>query len=109
MKLRLLVLSLAAALVMPAAASAQHRRPAPAAQRDWTRVVVATQKEKTPDEKTTLFSMLALQARAASRAGQRDEARAAATEALAIERKPQPMDPALLAEIERIAKGARGD
>ena len=42
MKLRLLVLSLAAALVMPAAASAQHRRPAPAAQRDWTRVVVAT-------------------------------------------------------------------
>lgn len=41
MKLRLLLLALAAALIAPAAASAQHRRPAPA-HRDWTRVVVAT-------------------------------------------------------------------
>jgi serine/threonine-protein kinase len=76
---------------------------------DLAAAAVAAQKEKTPGEKTTLFSMLALQARALSREQRHDEARAAAAEALAIERKPQPMDPALLAELERIAKGARGD
>jgi serine/threonine-protein kinase len=68
------------------------------------RMIVAEQKQKTPDEKSTLFSMLALQARAASRAGRHDEARAAAGEALAIERKPQPVPAEMLAELEHLAR-----
>ncbi len=70
--------------------------------------VVAMQREKTPDEKSTLFSMLALQARTLARARRHDEARAAAGQALAIEKKPQPLDQAVLVELERIARGGRG-
>jgi serine/threonine-protein kinase len=65
--------------------------------------VVAEQKAKTPDEKTSLFSMLALEARALARAGRAAEARTVAEEALAIERKPRPLDEATLAELERLA------
>ena len=71
--------------------------------------VVAAQKEKTPDEKTTLFSMLALQARALARERRRDEARSVAAEALAIERKPQPVAPELLGQLQRLAAGGNGD
>ncbi|WP_182518417.1 serine/threonine-protein kinase [Dokdonella fugitiva] len=67
--------------------------------------VVTAQKERSPDEKSTLFAMLALQARALSRARRHDEARAAAVEALAIEPRPRLLDPALPAELERIARG----
>ena len=51
------------------------------------------------------IDMLALQARALSRARRHDEARAAAVEALAIEPRPRLLDPALPAELERIARG----
>ncbi|MEO6690330.1 MAG: tetratricopeptide repeat protein, partial [Dokdonella sp.] len=66
--------------------------------------VVAAQKRKTPDEKTTLFSMLALQARASARERRVDDARRAAVEALAISAKPQPPDPAMLSELALLAK-----
>lgn len=42
MKLRFLLAMLAATLAVPAAAPAQRHHAAPAAQRDWTRMVVAT-------------------------------------------------------------------
>ncbi|HEU4662618.1 MAG TPA: serine/threonine-protein kinase, partial [Dokdonella sp.] len=54
--------------------------------------VVAAQKERTPDEKSTLFSMLALQARALARAGRSDDARAVAVEALAIDPRPRGLE-----------------
>jgi serine/threonine-protein kinase len=76
---------------------------------ELARAVVAAQKRNTPDEKTTLFSMLALQARAASRARQYEEARVIAGEALAIERKPQPVPAEMLAELQRLAGSRRGD
>ncbi|WP_440223136.1 protein kinase domain-containing protein [Dokdonella sp. MW10] len=70
--------------------------------------VVAEQRAKTPDEKTTLFSMLALQARALARAGRIDEAKAAADEALAIDPRPSGVAPATLVELQRLA-GRVGD
>jgi len=75
---------------------------------DLVAAVVAQQKEQTPDEKTSLFSMLMLQARTLSRAGRFDEAKATAAEALAIERKPQPLDAAVLAGLKRLADDGRG-
>jgi hypothetical protein len=69
--------------------------------------VVAAQKQRTPNERRPLFSMLLLQARALARAGQRDEARAAAREALAIEPKPAPLAPALLANLQHLAREGR--
>ncbi|MEO7324417.1 MAG: serine/threonine-protein kinase [Dokdonella sp.] len=71
--------------------------------------VVAAQKSKTPDEKTTLFSMLALQARASAREHRFDDARRVAAEALAISAKPQPLDPAMMAELALLAKSGRGN
>jgi len=71
--------------------------------------VVAVHKKATPDEKTTLFSMLTLQARALARERRFDEARAVAAEALAITRKPQPADPAMLAELTNLANGRHVD
>lgn len=71
--------------------------------------VVAVHKRKTPDEKTTLFSMLALQARTLARERRLDEARPVAAEALAIAVKPQPVDPAILAELARLANGNRAN
>ncbi len=54
--------------------------------------VVDEQKAKNPDEKSTLFSMLVLQARALARAGRGEEAKPVAAEALAIEPKPRGVD-----------------
>jgi serine/threonine-protein kinase len=71
--------------------------------------VVATHKKQTPDEKTTLFSMLALQARALARERRPDEARPVAAEALAIAAKPQPADPAVLTELARLANGSHAN
>ena len=71
--------------------------------------VVAVHKKKTPDEKTTLFSMLALEARALARERRFDEARPVAIEALAIGAKPQPADPATMTELARLANGGRAD
>jgi tRNA A-37 threonylcarbamoyl transferase component Bud32 len=71
--------------------------------------VVAVHKKQTPDEKTTLFSMLALEARALAREHRFDEARPVAAEALAIARKPQPADPAMMAELAHLANGGRAD
>ena len=71
--------------------------------------VVAVHKRKTPDEKTTLFSMLALEARALTREHRFDEARPVATEALAIGPKPQPADPAMMAELTRITSGGHAN
>ena len=76
---------------------------------DLANDVVAVHKKATPDEKTTLFSMLALQARALAREHRSDEARTAAAEALAITRKPQPADPAMLAELTQLANGRHID
>lgn len=75
---------------------------------DQINAVVAEQKSATPDEKTTLFSMLLLQARGLSEAGRLDEAKSVAAEALAIERKPQPLDEAVLAGLRRLALKGRG-
>jgi hypothetical protein len=52
---------------------------------------------------TRRFSMLVLKARALTIAGRREEATSAALAALALERKPQPADPVVLAELERLA------
>ncbi len=71
--------------------------------------VAAEQKAKTPNEKSTLFSMLMLQARAQARAGQRENAKRSAAEALAIDPKPRGTDTAMLADLERIAKEGRDD
>jgi serine/threonine-protein kinase len=66
--------------------------------------VVDAHKRKTPDETLTLFSMLTLKARALAREHRFDEARGVAAEALAIDPKPEPLDPALLAELGRLAR-----
>ena len=71
--------------------------------------VVAVHKKQTPDEKTTLFSMLALQARALARERRLDEARPVAAEALAITAKPQPADATILAELARLANGSHAN
>jgi serine/threonine-protein kinase len=71
--------------------------------------VVAVHKKQTPDEKTTLFSMLALQARALARERRLDDARPVAAEALAITAKPQPADPAVLTELARLANGSHAN
>ncbi|MBN8482499.1 MAG: tetratricopeptide repeat protein, partial [Xanthomonadales bacterium] len=76
---------------------------------ELARAVVSEQKAKTPDEKSTLFSMLMLEARALARAGQRDNAKQSAAEALAIEPKPRGTDAAMLANLARIAREGRGD
>ncbi len=76
---------------------------------ELARAVSAEQKAKTPDEKSTLFSMLMLEARALARAGQADAAQPVASEALAIEPKPRGTDDAMLAELQRIASGRRTD
>jgi serine/threonine-protein kinase len=70
--------------------------------------VATEQKVVTPDEKTTLFSMLTLQARALSRAKRYDEAKAIAAEALAIERKPQPLAAEIVPGLKRLAETGRG-
>jgi tetratricopeptide (TPR) repeat protein len=75
---------------------------------DLITAVVAEHKRKMPDGKTVLFSILTLDARALSRAGRLDEAKAIAAEALAIEHKPQPLDPAILAGLTRLARTGRG-
>jgi serine/threonine-protein kinase len=71
--------------------------------------VVAAQKQKNPDEKTTLFSMLALEARALARGHRFDEARPVAAEALAIGPKPPLADPAVVAELTHLANGGHAD
>ncbi len=70
--------------------------------------VVAEHKLATPDEKTALFSMLELKARGLSRKGQLEEAKAVATEALAIARKSsEPIDERL-AGLKRLASTGQG-
>jgi serine/threonine-protein kinase len=69
--------------------------------------VVAAQKEKTPDEKSTLFTMLVLQARALARANRVDDAKAVAREALAMPRK-SPADAVVAEGLERLARTGRG-
>jgi len=71
------------------------------------RSVIDAQKRRSPNEQRPLFSMLLLEARALARAGRRDEARAAANEALAIEHKPAPLDPALVANLQHLAREGR--
>ena len=74
---------------------------------DLVTAVVSAQKEKTPEEKSTLSSMLVLQARSLSRANRVNEAKAVAREALAIERKT-PMDTEVAEGLERLARSGRG-
>ncbi|HJT98867.1 MAG TPA: tetratricopeptide repeat protein, partial [Rhodanobacteraceae bacterium] len=76
---------------------------------DLVAEVVALHKRKTPDEKTTLFSMLALEARALAREHRFDDAQPIAAEALAIGPKPQPLDPAIVDELTRLAKEDAGN
>ncbi len=76
---------------------------------ELARAVSAEQKAKTPDEKSTLFSMLMLEARALARAGRHGDAAPVAREALAIEPKPVGTDAAMLADLQRIAGSVRGN
>ena len=76
---------------------------------ELARAVSAEQKAKTPDEKSTLFSMLMLEARALARAGRHGDAAPVAREALAIEPKPVGTDAAMLADLQRIAGPVRGN
>ncbi len=70
--------------------------------------VVAEHKLATPDEKTALFSMLELQARGLSKAGQLEEAKSVATEALEIGPKSSDPGDARIAGLKRLAATGRG-
>ena len=63
---------------------------------------------ESPDDRSGLFSLLALKARALSRDGKHDTARATATEALALDIGATPVPAELRSELERIARGERG-
>jgi tetratricopeptide (TPR) repeat protein len=65
-------------------------------------------KATTPNDQATLFSMLLLEARCLSRAGRHDEARAAATEALAIESATIGLSAEASAGLRRLARTGRG-
>jgi serine/threonine-protein kinase len=69
---------------------------------------VDAHKATTPDDRSTLFSMLTLKARSLSRAGRQDEARAAATEALAIETAAKGVTAEMSAGLRRLAQTGRG-
>ena len=69
---------------------------------------VDAHKATTPDDRSTLFSMLALKARSLSRAGRHDEARAAATEALALETAASGLTAEMSAGLRRLAQTGRG-
>ncbi len=62
----------------------------------------------TPDDHATLFSMLLLKARCLSRAGRHDEARVAATQALAIESSATGLTADVSAGLRRLARAGRG-
>jgi serine/threonine-protein kinase len=70
--------------------------------------VADAHKAATPDDHSTLFSMLLLKARCLSRAGRHDEARVAATEALAIENTGTGVTPETSAGLRRLARTGRG-
>jgi serine/threonine-protein kinase len=70
--------------------------------------VVDAHKASTPDDRSGLFSMFVLKARSLSRAGRHDEARAAATEALAFESAATALTPEMSAGLRRLAKTGRG-
>jgi serine/threonine-protein kinase len=70
--------------------------------------VVDAHKASTPDDRSTLFSMLELKARSLSRAGRHDEARAAAVEALAIEGAATGITAETSAGLRRLAQTGRG-
>jgi serine/threonine-protein kinase len=70
--------------------------------------VADTHKAATPDDHATLFSMLVLKARCLSRAGRHDEARATATEAIAIEGAAKGVTAEASAGLRRLARAGRG-
>ncbi len=72
------------------------------------RDVVDAHKAATPNDRSTLFSMLLLKSRCLSRAGHDDEARATATEALAIESTASGLTPEMSAGLRRLARTGRG-
>ena len=70
--------------------------------------VADTHKAATPDDRATLFSMLALKARCLARAGRHDEARATAAEAIAIEGTAKGVTAEASAGLRRLARTGSG-
>jgi tetratricopeptide (TPR) repeat protein len=70
--------------------------------------VADAHKTSTPNDRSTLFSMLVLKARSLSRAGRHDEARATAAEALAIESTATGVTAETSAGLRRLAQTGRG-